>query len=58
MKGLKKALVTKAISAKTNNLKNGEYTSGLWDKLVFNKMKQALGGRVRIMFTGSAPIDN
>jgi len=28
----------------------------LWDKLVFNKTKEAFGGRVRLMLTGSAPI--
>jgi long-chain acyl-CoA synthetase len=28
----------------------------LWDKLVFGKMKSALGGNVRIAATGGAPI--
>ena len=28
----------------------------LWDKLVFNKIQKLLGGRVRIIITGSAPL--
>ncbi|VDK53351.1 unnamed protein product [Cylicostephanus goldi] len=28
----------------------------IWDKLVFNKMRQVLGGRVRMLTTGGAPV--
>jgi long-chain acyl-CoA synthetase len=39
------------------NLKNSNsVTSGCWDKIVFKKMKAIMGGKVRIMVTGSAPI--
>jgi len=57
---IKRTLVETAFSKKTAYLTGNPptYTSALWDKLVFNKMKQALGGNVRHMLTGSAPIDN
>lgn len=55
--GVKATLVAKAIAAKKANLKaTGKVTHCLWDKLVFGKMKALLGGRVRMMLTGSAPI--
>lgn len=55
--GVKGWLVNKAVTSKMTYLKNGQgLTHGLYDKLVFKKMKNLLGGRVRIMITGSAPI--
>lgn len=50
-------LVKRATEAKLHNLKyKAEYTHSMYDKIIFNKMKSALGGNVRVMFTGSAPI--
>ncbi len=50
-------IAQKAIAVKLENLKNnGEYTHALYDKLVFNKMKEVFGGRVRLMVVGAAPI--
>jgi long-chain acyl-CoA synthetase len=55
--GIKKMLVDHAISTKMENLKaTGAVTSGCWDAIVFKKMKALLGGRVRLMATGSAPL--
>jgi len=42
---------------KMTNLKTtGALTHGCWDKIVFKKTKALLGGNVRMMVTGSAPI--
>jgi long-chain acyl-CoA synthetase len=55
--GAKKFLVDHAISTKLENLRNkNEYTHKIYDSLVFEKIKQVFGGRVRIMITASAPI--
>jgi long-chain acyl-CoA synthetase len=55
--GLKGWLAKTALSSKLNNLKEtGSFVSGCWDCLVFNKIKALLGGNVRMMLTGSAPI--
>ncbi|KAG0294537.1 hypothetical protein BGZ98_001724, partial [Dissophora globulifera] len=49
----------RAVAAKLANLKAGNgVTHPLWDRLVFNKVKMALGGRVQVILTGSAPIAN
>ncbi|KAI8085806.1 uncharacterized protein B0P05DRAFT_570009 [Gilbertella persicaria] len=51
------ALARRAVATKLANLEAGKgYTHPFWDRLIFNKVKQALGGNVRIMVTGSAPI--
>lgn len=55
--GLKGWLAKKALNTKLANLKNGEgFTHKIYDKLVFSKVKARLGGNVRLMITGSAPI--
>ena len=56
--GAKKYLVDRAIAAKMYYLATeGALTHRFYDALVFNKFKQALGGRVRLMVSGSAPIN-
>jgi long-chain acyl-CoA synthetase len=56
--GCKKWLIDKAVNSKLHYLKqNGAVTHGCYDKLVFGKTAAVLGGQVRLMVTGSAPID-
>jgi len=55
--GLAGALARKGVAVKLANLEAGKGVHHpLWDRLIFNKVKMALGGRVQIMLTGSAPI--
>ncbi|CAM9555858.1 unnamed protein product, partial [Hapterophycus canaliculatus] len=55
--GLKTKLFIKACEAKVRGLHEGRATHALWDKVVFGKIKAALGlDRIRMMVTGSAPV--
>lgn len=52
-----KGIIDKGVKSKLKNLHTkAKYTHFFYDSLVFNKTKKVLGGRVRIMATGSAPI--
>ena len=52
-------LVRNGIKTKLANLHNkGVYTHGFYDAIVFKKLRLALGGRVRLMITGAAPLDD
>nr|AUD66219.1 long-chain acyl-CoA synthetase 2 [Prunus sibirica] len=56
---LRKTLFQYAYNYKLANLEKGlpqEKAAPLLDKLVFDKIKQALGGRVRILLSGAAPL--
>ncbi|KAF8358930.1 acs-5 [Pristionchus pacificus] len=54
-----KTLFNVAYSAKLSMLQKGVITnSTIWDKLVFGKIQHAMGGRLKIMATGSAPISD
>jgi long-chain acyl-CoA synthetase len=56
--GCKSWLANKAISTKLENLRaSATYTHGCFDAVVLKKMRAALGGSIRFMVTGSAPID-
>jgi long-chain acyl-CoA synthetase len=47
------------LSTKLYHLKNGgHFTHKLSDRLVFEKTKQAFGGKVRYMMSGSAPMSS
>ena len=55
--GCKALLAKKAIETKLQNHDaTGQVTHWLYDRLVFKKMKQSLGGRVEFIITGSAPL--
>lgn len=34
----------------------GKNPSPMWDRLVFNKIKDRLGGRVRLIVSGASPL--
>lgn len=34
----------------------GKSPSPMWDRLVFNKIKDKLGGRVRLLTSGASPL--
>ncbi|CAA0827607.1 Long chain acyl-CoA synthetase 2 [Striga hermonthica] len=56
---LKKSIFYIAYNYKLRNLEKGlkqEEASPLMDKLVFDKIKQAFGGRVRLLLSGAAPL--
>lgn len=55
--GFKEKLFNKALRTKVANLKYGKLTHGLYDALIFKKIKKSLGlDRCRFIVTGSAPI--
>jgi len=54
--GVKKTLFDTAYTAKKENLKEGYLKHIIWDRMVFGKISEKLGGRTRIMLSGSAPI--
>lgn len=54
--GIKKKLFEYAYAVKKANLKKGTVVHKFWDKIVFKAVRNRLGGRVRCLITGSAPI--
>ncbi|CAJ1977237.1 unnamed protein product [Sphenostylis stenocarpa] len=54
--GLKERLFNAAYNAKRQALLHGKNPSPMWDRLVFNKIKEKLGGRVRFMASGASPL--
>ncbi|KAL2902778.1 Long chain acyl-CoA synthetase 4 [Bienertia sinuspersici] len=56
---LKRALFGFAYSRKFNSMKKGtkhEEAAPMFDKIVFNKVKEALGGKVKLILSGAAPL--
>lgn len=54
--GCKSSLAKRAIQTKLEGVDNGETKHFLYDKLIFSKMQQVLGGRVEYILSGSAPL--
>jgi long-chain acyl-CoA synthetase len=55
--GLKESLFRSAMEKKLVNLRtNCVYTHGVYDKIVFKKIRAIIGGNVRTLITGSAPV--
>ncbi|NXE38286.1 ACSL5 ligase, partial [Ptilorrhoa leucosticta] len=54
---VKRHLLNFAVFMKMAEIKQGIFRNdSIWDKLVFKKVQETMGGRVRIMVTGAAPI--
>eukprot|EP00956_Cyclotella_meneghiniana_P037965 scaffold147162_cov74-Cyclotella_meneghiniana.AAC.3 len=55
--GLTEKMFQSALRAKTLGLQEGKLTHGLWDRILFHKIKKALGlDCLRLMVSGSAPL--
>ncbi|NXW03171.1 ACSL5 ligase, partial [Fregetta grallaria] len=54
---VKRCLLNFAVIMKTAEIKQGIIRNdSIWDQLIFKKVQEIMGGRVRIMVTGAAPI--
>ncbi|KAK6130350.1 hypothetical protein DH2020_035907 [Rehmannia glutinosa] len=53
---LRQRLFNAAYKAKKQSILNGKKSSPMWDRLVFNKIKEKLGGHVRYMISGASPL--
>lgn len=54
---LKSTLFKFGFNSKLKELQRGIYRNdSFWDRLIFNRIQAELGGRIRAMFTGSAPV--
>ncbi|XP_058083995.1 long chain acyl-CoA synthetase 6, peroxisomal-like isoform X1 [Magnolia sinica] len=53
---LRERLFNAAYNSKKQAIMNGSNPSRMWDRLVFNKIREKLGGRVRFMGSGASPL--
>ncbi|TMW67702.1 hypothetical protein Poli38472_011322 [Pythium oligandrum] len=54
--GLSKAIFDHAYASKQGYLPKGYTTHGLWDRVVFSKIREMLGGRIRFVLAAAAPL--
>lgn len=55
--GFKKSLAERALATKEENFESsGAITHWFYDSLVFNKVRERFGGRIRLFIVGSAPL--
>jgi len=54
---LMKKVIDYAIKTKLHYLKRNFYTHELFDFFIFNQVRESLGGRVKLITTGAAPIE-
>ncbi|XP_007520068.1 long-chain-fatty-acid--CoA ligase 5 isoform X1 [Erinaceus europaeus] len=56
---LKKFLLNLAVACKFSEVKKGIIRrNSIWDKIIFGKIQDSLGGKIRLMVTGAAPISS
>ncbi|KAJ0954959.1 putative long-chain-fatty-acid--CoA ligase [Helianthus annuus] len=55
---LKQRLFNAAYNSKKQALMSGRKPSPIWDRLVFNKIKAKMGGRVRFLGSGASPLSS
>ncbi|KAF8401682.1 hypothetical protein HHK36_012628 [Tetracentron sinense] len=53
---LRERLFNAAYNAKKQAIMSGKNPSPIWDRLVFNKIRGKLGGRVRFLVSGASPL--
>ncbi|KAF3454475.1 hypothetical protein FNV43_RR04922 [Rhamnella rubrinervis] len=53
---LKERLFKAAYNSKKHAIMSGRNPSPIWERLVFNKIREKLGGRVRFMGSGASPL--